>query len=279
MANTPRARALGRELRKRREAAGLTLEATAEKAQWSLAKVGRLERADQGISEGDVATLLFALGVSGEDREQLLKLTRELDQPAWWEGQRGLPNVTSALIDAESRAERIVDLSTLVVPGLLQTRMYSEALFRASGIRDVSSAASARQLRQGILTQDDPVSFTALIDESVLQRPVGSHSIAAVQLRHVEHMASTCENVSVYVIPTSVGAHPGMDGPYAVLHLPAATYVHAEAGNAGFLIDDETDVRPFVDTIDRVRTYTLSSEPSLKTVAAYADEHERKANE
>lgn len=277
MPQTPRARALGRELRSKRVATGKSLEAIGKEVGWSRAKVSRVELAEQGITEADVSALLVALGVVGPEREQLLKMTRELDQPVWWETRHGLPAVLTELIEVEQRAQAITDVASTLVPGLLQTRAYSRALLDESmPAHQIADAVAVRQTRQDVLERSDPVQFTAYLDEAVLIRPVGSHMTTAEQLRHLLSVGRR-PNVAIHVLPLELGVHRGLDGQFMLLELPNGTLsVHAEASNAGFLLDEADEVKPFVETVGHIGHKALNVSDSASIIEQHADDHARK---
>lgn len=275
MSQTPRARALGQQLRQHREQLRLSLVETAEAVGWSKAKVSRVERAEQAITEADVSALLVPLKVRGAEREQLLKMARELDQPVWWETKTGLPVVLTGLIDAEQRAESITEVATTLVPGLLQTRAYSRALFEDAEAPNIAEAIAVRQTRQDVLEKRNPVKYTAYIDETVLLRPVGGHETAAEQLRYLLAVGQR-PNVTIRVLPLGLGVHRGLDGQFTVLHLPGdVVHVNAEASNAGFLLDKPDDVAPFMKTLELLAPKALAPEDSAGYVEFHANKHAR----
>ncbi|MGJ7905507.1 helix-turn-helix domain-containing protein [Actinopolyspora sp. H202] len=279
MANTPRARTLGKELRERREQRGLSLVSTGAAVGWSKAKVSRVERAETGITEADVSALLVALGVTGDEREQLLKMARELDQPAWWEANRGLPNVLTGLIDAEQRATRITEVAPQLVPGLLQTRAYTRAALETSQTDRIGEGIAVRLTRQEILEQDHPVELIVYLDETVLMRPVGGHGVMSEQLRYLEHAAKR-SNITIRVLPLSLGIHGGVDGQFTVLELSNGDVnVHAEAINAGFILDSAEDVSPFRALLGRLDPQALSPTDSMQVIAEYAAQHDKQENQ
>ncbi|GAB2677460.1 helix-turn-helix transcriptional regulator [Saccharopolyspora gloriosae] len=239
--------------------------------------MSRVELAEQGITEADVSALLVALGVVGPEREQLLKMTRELDQPVWWETRHGLPAVLTELIEVEQRAKTIVDVANTLIPGLLQTRSYSRALLdEAMPAHQISDAVAVRQNRQDVLERADPVQFTAYVDEAVLLRPVGGHLTTAEQLRHLLSVGRR-PNVSIHLIPLSIGVHRGLDGQFMLLKLPNGTVnVHAEASNAGFLLDETEEVKPFVETVEHIESKALGVADSAILIEEHADRHMRK---
>jgi transcriptional regulator with XRE-family HTH domain len=272
MANTPRARALAKELRALRKARGLTLEELAAEVGLSRAKVSRVENAQQGITEVDVATILAGLKVRGADRERLLKMARELDQPVWWELHKGLTSQITGLIDAEQRAVRITEVSMAYIPGLLQTRAYSRAIFEVGSktTGEIDEAVNVRQVRQGVLYKSEPAALLVFLDEGVLARPVGGAQVVAEQFRHVLKAAEQ-ENITVQVAPTSLGAHLGLDGGFSLLEFARGNAnIYVEAHNSGLLLNDPAEEPPFRATIKKLGEVALSPEESARLIANYA---------
>ena len=125
--------------------------------------------------------------------------------------------------DAEQHAEIIRMANSLLVPGLLQTEAYMRAVHEAwrpvDGNLEIDAEVAVRRRRQEIFDRDLPPSVGAVIDESVLYRPVGG---AAVMLRQLEHLLEVSERprISVQVVPTEVGAHVGLQGTFVILSFP-----------------------------------------------------------
>lgn len=277
MQDTPRARALAKELRAARSAAGVTMRQVGEVLGWSEAKVSRFETAQRGLKLENVEAFLGALGVTGKARERLLKMAREIDQPVWWEFGGGLPVQLTELADAESRAVRITSVAQVRIPGLLQTREHSRALLSAVEVESderIEQLVAIRQVRQGILTKPDPVEYEAILDEALLCRAVGGGQAMADQLRHVIRAASR-ENVKIRVIPFAAGAHTGLDGGFHLLEfVRSRSIVHLEQRRSGAFLDDPEDVAPFVQARATLRQAALDPDESLELIAAYAKRHE-----
>lgn len=276
MANTPRVRALGQKLRQRREGIGLSLEEVGHAVGWSKATLSRVERGERDISEADTSALLVPLQVVGEEREHLLKLAREANEPVWWEGHRGLPTVLMAVIDAEQRARRLTDVSGMLIPGLLQTRAYARALFEtALEPHLIGEAVAVRLTRQDVLERPDPVEYTAYIDEVGLLRPVGGVEAMAEQLHNLVRVARR-PNVTLRVIPLHIGVHRGMDGHFMLIELADGTFnAHSEAANAGSMLDKPHDVAPFRDTVKQLDDLALDAEESVSLILEHAKKMER----
>ncbi|MDA3628651.1 helix-turn-helix transcriptional regulator [Saccharopolyspora oryzae] len=273
MANTPRARALSRLMKEAQRKSGLSVREVAEQLDWSKSRVSRVENVAQGINETDVASLLAVLGVTGHDREQLLRMVRELDEPVWWELHKDLPDQLSALIDAEQRAVRLTTVSPTVIPGLLQTRAYSRALFESDDRSpyEVEQAISLRQTRQGILDRTSPAKLIAYIDEPVLWRPVKQPKVRLDQLRHLLKLGAQ-PNIVVQVIPLDADFHFALNGVFTLLEFDDdEPHVFTEAPNAGSMVTGSDDVAAFRKAVARVSEVALSPAESAELIAKHAE--------
>lgn len=124
----------------------MTLRAAAECLDASISKVSRLETGRGGVPVEDVAALLAVYGVRGDQRRDLLALTREADRRGWWQ-RRCCPTVPerrSTFLVLESRADHVVAFENVVVPGIFQTADCTRALMEDSGLGSRRSARGAR---------------------------------------------------------------------------------------------------------------------------------------
>jgi len=127
-----RRRMLARQLRLLREEAGLTLEETAPKLDWSVSKLSRIETAQQAVDVHGVRSMLDLYGVGGGRWTELITLTREARKRGWWQSY-GLGERIS-FVGYEAEASQVRDFTVGYVPGLLQIPDYSRALFVASPV-------------------------------------------------------------------------------------------------------------------------------------------------
>ncbi len=114
---TVRAEELGDELRRLREAAGLSLERAGELIDASAAKMSRIENGLREGSTEDVAALLAIYGCVGPHRTELLTLAHEVDRRGWW--QRTKPTFDErvrTLLNLEKKADLIVNFECMNVP-------------------------------------------------------------------------------------------------------------------------------------------------------------------
>jgi transcriptional regulator with XRE-family HTH domain len=244
-----RSRELGALLKAYRESRDLTAAQVAEDVGLSPAVLSRLETAARTSPRSgppNVRALCSYYELDAQTTERLVRLAKEAAQPGWWQ-RYDLESPTATYLDLESAAVSIENFEEMVVPGLLQTRGYAKEV-----IRPVRAEFSANQLeetvdsrltRQQILTGNNPLVFHAVIDEAVLCRVFGNHDVMREQLQHIRQIATDLPNVTVQVLPFSVGANPGTDGTFAILNftedfLPTVIYVE---GQLGQIFEDEPD--------------------------------------
>jgi hypothetical protein len=97
--------------------------------------------------------------------------------------------------------------------------------------------------RQQVHSRKTPPRLWILIDQEVLERPVGG---AAVMHKQCEHLLDLTEwpHVSIRVVPRSAGSHPGDEGPFQVLRIKGREIAYAGAQIGGRLIEagDEAEI-------------------------------------
>jgi transcriptional regulator with XRE-family HTH domain len=225
-----RRRQLGTALRQYRHAAAMSVTEAATRLLVAPSKISRIENAQRNASVRDVRDLCDIYGITDESvRTQLMDLARGSRERAWWQDANLAPAVQT-LIGIEGAARQIREFEALVVPGLLQTRDYAEAvtpsyLFDDQAVR--RGTIDARMRRQEVFDQDNPPDVDVILDESVLRRAVGGPDVMREQIRRLIDLAGTpC--VTLRVIPFSAGAHVSMTGGFTILEfappdVPAVT--------------------------------------------------------
>lgn len=122
-----------------------------------------------------------------------------------------------AAIEEETTALR--SFSPLFVPGLLQTEGYARAVLTGSGLlppEEIEEQVVVRLTRQEILARPKPPLLTAVLDETVLRRPIGSPDVMREQVRHLVKVGNALSRVRIHVVPGSVGAYAGLDGAFVI---------------------------------------------------------------
>ncbi|PTA48052.1 helix-turn-helix transcriptional regulator [Micromonospora sp. RP3T] len=270
-------RGLGGELRELRRARGLALRRVAARLEWQASKLSRMETGVQGIQAADVASLLVIYGVTGEERRRLLAMAERSAETGWWEAIGGLSDESRTLIRLEAEAAGIVNWEPLLVPGLLQTPDYAQAVMVGCGVPsdEAQGRVAARLGRQAILSRPAPPALHVLLDEAVLRRALGGPRVMARQLRHLLEAAER-PTVTLRVVPLAVGAHTGLDGSFALLDFPRnRSVVCLDHKLTGLFLEEAAQVAHFRREADRLTAAALSPVDSMALVARYVAEHER----
>lgn len=215
---TVRNNLVGEELRRYRKAAGLTLADACPHIGLDQSQLSRLENGMRPPRCEDVAGLLAVYGVQGAERRQLIELTRVADQPGFLHrNSTSLAQRVAALKILESRAIRLINFESSLVPGLLQTVPYIQALMRNVGLISdeevIGERVAHRVHRQAVLRKPGPPHFLSIIAERALHNIIGDRTIMREQIDYLIE-ASQRPNISIRIIPESVGNHPGFDGPF-----------------------------------------------------------------
>ena len=163
-------------LKRLREQRKRSLDEVAKHLGVAVSQASRLDTGARGYSPDDVGSLASWYGLSETDEASLLALAEESRKRAWWQQVDLMPSYRT-LIGMEQAAESINEYTSSVIPGLLQTRDYAQAMIRASelDIRPdrVEQAVAVRMRRQQVLTRERAPQLWVVIDEAVLARVTG----------------------------------------------------------------------------------------------------------
>jgi transcriptional regulator with XRE-family HTH domain len=267
---TLRRRRLGAELRRCREAAGLTQEQVSRQFEWHSAKVNRIETARVSVTPRDVRGLLDLYHVPDEAyRESLLSLARASREKAWWSEYRDVVRPGS-YIALESEASVVLSWEPDLVPGLLQTEAYMRALFSVQSGVDEDRAVTIRLARQRRLAGDHPVELSALIDESVIHRSIGGPQVMSEQLHHLIAV-SELPSVTLRLLPYAAGEHPFLGASMAILGFrdaPQLDVVYAEDLRQQHYIKAPDEVRRRREGYDRLSRACLDERETNARIKA-----------
>ncbi|MGW2933186.1 helix-turn-helix domain-containing protein [Streptomyces sp. NPDC001156] len=276
---TVRRRRLGQELRRLREVKGMTAEEVAERLLVSQSKISRLENGRRSISQRDVRDLCGVYEV--EDQrvvESLMEMARDSRQQGWWHAFGDIPY--SVYIGLETDAESLRVYEPQIITGLLQTRSYAEALIQGAlpetSAADIDKRVQVRMRRQErIAAENAPLRLWVVLDEAALRRVVGSNNVMREQLEHLAEM-SQLPHVTVQVLPFGVGAHPGLNGQYAILEFADAadsSVVYLEGVTSDLYLEKAHDVQKYAVMYEHLRAQALNVEQSRQFIADRAKEY------
>jgi transcriptional regulator with XRE-family HTH domain len=260
---------LGKRLRQLREQAGVSFDEAARAIEVTALTVRRMEKAEVGLRIPYVKELLRTYGVSDTEIEDFLSLAREANQPGWWHKFRDvLPEWFSAYVSLESEAQVIRLYEPQYVPGLLQTHDYAAALLRVGfpnvSPEDVDRRVALRLRRQDLLVKPEAPAIWAILDETVLRRPVGGSEVMRAQIdRLVE--ATERPKIRIQIMRFAAGPHPGAYGPFHYFRfgfseLPDIVYTEGLAGAQ--YVDQPAEVVTYLEVLDRM---SVQAEPVART--------------
>ena len=270
------------ELVRLRKEKGLTQEQVAGNLEWSASKLIRVEGGRSSITKVDLDALLGQYGVTSESqRERLQSLNRGARATAWWDAYRNdAPAPYLNYVGYEAGASFIRQFPGTVVPGLLQTPEYAEALtvISVQPVK-VASVVGLRMRRQSELAQREaPPRQYYVLDEAVIRRRIGIQKDPAImpnQLMHIVSRASEDDRITVRVIPFAEGAHTGLSGPFTLLEfdggLPDILYLDAGRDVIDIITGDER-VGAYAESFESLVEAALSAEESLRFIRSVAEE-------
>jgi transcriptional regulator with XRE-family HTH domain len=263
--------AVGMQLRKRREAAGVSREEAAYLIRSSGAKISRMELGRHRFKERDLIDLLVLYGADEADRAQFLDLARQANAPGWWQRYEDLlPPWFETYVAMEQAASVIRTYEMHFVPGLLQTNEYTRAVTRLaySNPEEVERRVDLRRRRREILTSSNAPQVWAVIDEAALHRPPGGSALCRAQMEHLLEL-NELSNISVQIATFSRGVHPATGGPFTILRFPVQDLpdvVYLEHLNGALYLDKASDVEDYVDLWHRLCTHIDPPERSRSTL-------------
>lgn len=229
-------------------------------------KLGHVESGRYQQTTEDVGLIAAACGATADETKRLRALATQSDGKTWWSpwAHVAAPWFKNYL-GLEGFAESAFVFAPVVLPGLLQTTAYAEAITAASIVVRpdfVNRLVELRRARAARLTGDEPMQYHAVIGEPALQLHVGSPEVRREQLRYLVELAAL-PNVTLQVLRMQ-------DGPYAALSLGKFDLFHfRNAGPIAYmeLLDDAV----YVHDSDKIGTYTVVIE-DLKRRAYSAEE-------
>lgn len=266
---------VGGQLRRLREARGISREAAGQAIRGSHAKISRMELGRVGFKERDLADLLTLYGVTdATERESLLELARRANAPGWWH-QYGdlLPDWFETYLGLEQSAQVIRGYEAQFVPGLLQCPEYVAAVVRLthSGepAEEIQRRVDLRVRRQRILSALHPPALWVVIDEAALRRPFGGVEVLRAQIGHLI-AASEHPHVTVQVLPYSVGGHAAAGGAFSMLRfaepdLPDIVFL--EQLTSAVYLDKRRDVEHYQGVMDRLSMQAATPKDTRQILA------------
>jgi len=258
----------GAELRRLRENAELTQSALAKRTQYALATVSAYETGKRIPSPEFAVAADKIFGTDGH-LARLQALADSLSVLPW----------LCTRTELERNAVEIREYDSYQIPGLLTTENYARAVISAARpmlTNDaVERALALRMTRQQILeaNPDLPIDISptprlwAIIDESALNRIVGSPEVMREQREHLIDLAHL-PNVTIQIIAESEGVTCAYGKAFTILISSGngSPVVYLEDIRNARYVRDRDEVAQYALTFDHLRSCALNDSRSLEVI-------------
>ena len=267
---TIRQRRLARRLKELRTAAGLTHADAAAALGSAESKVGRIENAQSGVRLPDLRALLDAYGVEDVDeRAEIEKLAKEARQRGWWSRYSRIVDSTyAAYVAVEWDASEIYTVESNLVPGLLQTTAYAEAVMRAQtpDLTDetIAGQVEVRQQRRKVLQRGTPPRLWVVLAEAALHHEVGSRDIMREQIEFLIE-ASRETNIELQILPLGDPMNVCLFGSFVIMSFPGVAetdVVYTDLPTSTVYYEDAPEVDRYTQMFRRLNVAASSVERS-----------------
>jgi transcriptional regulator with XRE-family HTH domain len=253
-------------LRDARESRGFTLRELGARTARNSGVLSRYETGDRTPRPEDVAQLLTAMEIRGDEYDEILSLAYDTDALGWvaWNVLDQRQHL-AAMLDAEKNARHIDHVSPSLFPGLLQSDGYMTAIMSSGSLSaaEITTRVAIRKGRRDALRKNDPVEFVSFLGEAALHWMVGGRDVMAEQVRYVLGVCRAV-HVQVLVVPFRSGWQPSLEGQFMVID---NEIVHLENRKSGIFLHHPDDVGFYVDAIDAVRRVAYDAAESKAMLA------------
>ncbi|MEU7059334.1 helix-turn-helix transcriptional regulator [Streptomyces sp. NPDC046197] len=245
----------GFELRRHREAAGLTQRQLGDIINYTGSLVGQIETARKLPTQEFSERVDAALGTGGL-LSRLVGLVMRSQLPAWFQ----------QVAELEARATEICTFQMGMVHGLLQTPEYVRAVLGALDASDLDDRTTVRLARQRIIEKVQPPVFWMVLSEAALEQVIGTRDTMRGQLAHLLTFA-TNPRINIQVLPFSAGAHAGLTGSFTLFRFQGdPTIVYTEGYGSGHPTANPDTVKDCSLRYDHLRAAALSLRDSAELI-------------
>ncbi len=259
------AAAFGEALGRLREAAGIpTQEAAAARLNYGHDTISRWETGAVVPDENQVNRLLDAYKVTGVSRENTMtmwRLARKAKGP--------IREFFQKYFAEEQAAAFLRIFCLLMLPGVLQTRAYANAMFLAGGLDEDEAAEQTelRMKRRARVDGPDPAHVTALIHERALYFQVGTPETMIEQLTDLLELSHR-RNAVIQVI-SDEGYFQGAEGAFEIASGPGIFDIVGLVTVEDYVTEDPAVVSKVITRFAEIHGYarTVAESRTLITEA------------
>lgn len=266
---------IGAELSRYRREVPMSLSELADVTGIGKPKLGHMESGRYQQFPDDIAKVLTACGADQAAIDRLTSLATRSDARTWWAPWANVvPDWFKTYIGLEGLASSAFTFESMVIPGLLQTEEYAQALTLGTGFVRPDHAerfVSFRQVRARRLTEGEPLTLHAVIGEAALRLRVNGDETRRAQLAHLAAMAER-PNITVQVLRPEDGPHAATPlGKFVVLDFTDVRPIaYTELLDGAMYVQDPDGVRTYNMVADNLRQAALSPTASLTLIREMA---------
>ncbi|MFE2213607.1 helix-turn-helix domain-containing protein [Streptomyces canus] len=263
--------ALGKMVKFLRERKGLTQKEFGELVGYGPDAVSSMERGVRTLRPEVLLKADELLDAGGLLKEVLPEVEEAMVKtrtrhPEWYRSYAGL----------EAEAVELHFYANHGVPGLLQTEDYARAVFaKRRPLLDeetIEKRVVDRLSRQQVFERWPSPMVSYVLEEIVLDRPIGGRRVHPDQLRHLLRVGGM-RNIEIQVMPSGLEDHPNMDGAFNLLTPKGHGQVaYTEVQGYPRLITDSEEVRKIADRYGIMRAMALSPSESRKLIEQKLEE-------
>ncbi|MEV8311269.1 helix-turn-helix transcriptional regulator [Streptomyces flavidovirens] len=251
----------GYELRRYREAAGLTQQQLGSVINYTGSLVGQIETARKLPTAEFSERVDLALETGGM-LSRLLGLVLRSRLPVWFQ----------QVAELEARATEICTFQTHMVHGLLQTKAYARAVLGAMDESNLDDRTTVRLARQSILEKKEPPLLWAILSEAALRQVIGGPEVMRGQLTHLLSFEAD-PRVFVQVLPFGAGAHAGLTGSFSLFRFASdPDILYTEGYGMGHPTANPETVRDCSLRYDHLQAAALSLKDSAELIRRIMEE-------
>ncbi|MEU3658734.1 helix-turn-helix transcriptional regulator [Streptomyces sp. NPDC032940] len=251
----------GFELRRYREAAGLTQGQLGDIVNYTGSLIGQIETARKLPTREFSERVDAALGTGGL-LSRLVDLVMRSRVPAWFQ----------QVAELEVRAAEIYSFETHMIHGLLQTKAYARAVLGALDQSNLDDRTAVRVARQKIFDKEDPPIFWVVLSEAALYQEMGDRGIMREQLAHLLAFDDN-PRINIQILPFSAGAHAGLQGSFDVYRFTGdPTIIYTEGYGSGHPTANPDTVKDCSLRYDHLQASALSLRDSAELIRRLMEE-------
>ncbi|MFH9803811.1 Scr1 family TA system antitoxin-like transcriptional regulator [Streptomyces albidoflavus] len=257
--------AYGARLRELREGLGWTQQMMADKVEYASSHMSAVETGRKLPTLRLSRRLDRVFGTLGSEESSFERKWREMKQGSLLEG---FPQ----FIGYEGRAAEVRLYEVGVMPGLLQTQEYAEALAQSAVKRGAITPEQADERvsliaeRQTVLQRQPLPLVFVVLDEGCLRRPIGSPKVMDAQLAHLVEFADL-HNTVLQVATVDMGGRRPFNLPITLLTMPDRSLMsYAESAQQGHLERESTSVLPLLTAYHQLQAEAPSQAASVALI-------------